>query len=75
MSTTASLILDRVEGDVAVLVVAGRTVELPLTALPEGASEGEAFALTSLGRPSTSEAEDRLARLRQRDPGGSEFDL
>lgn len=75
MSTCATLVLDRVEGDIAVLLVEGQTVELPASALPEGASEGEAFALTSLGRPSTSAAEDRLARLRQRDPGGTEFDL
>lgn len=70
-----TFILDRIEGAMAILEVNGHTLELPTSALPAGAKEGDAFALAAIGRPDTSEAEARLARLRQRDPGGSEFDL
>jgi hypothetical protein len=45
MTTSPCLIVvDRIEGDLAVLDVAGQTVELPRAALPAGAGEGTVLA-------------------------------
>jgi hypothetical protein len=69
------IVVDRIEGDQAVLDVGGRTVDVPLAVLPEGVREGD--RLTFVVAPAdTSEADARLARLRAKTPQGpGSFDL
>ncbi len=44
---TVFWIIDRIEGDVAVVELsAGKTVSLPLSSLPEGTKEGSVLRLT-----------------------------
>lgn len=58
------IVVDRIEGTRAVLVVQGETVDFPVAALPPGAGEGAVLVL-SLGDGSAVRAaeEARLARL------------
>ncbi|HMV66750.1 MAG TPA: DUF3006 domain-containing protein [Myxococcota bacterium] len=42
---TARAVVDRIEGDVAVVEICGTLVNLPQRALPPGATEGSAWAL------------------------------
>lgn len=67
-----TLVVDRIEGDVAVLVdPAGRTVDLPADWLPVGVGEGEGVSLKPADVQQTlSEAQARLERLRREDPEG-----
>ncbi len=64
------IVLDRIEGSVAVLLDdEGEAVEVPRAWLPATASEGDAITLAAT--PSTDDGTaDRLARLRASDPGG-----
>ena len=70
--------VDRIEGDIAVLDVHGVMVDVPLSVLPEGLSEGAQLKLVRCEKDSstlTKENEDRLRRLRDSDPGDMEIDL
>lgn len=68
--------IDRIEGPRAVLEVDGETVEIPASALPEGALEGDLLLLSrGDATQQLKAAEDRLARLRARDTGGEEIEL
>ncbi|WP_164010069.1 DUF3006 domain-containing protein [Pyxidicoccus trucidator] len=75
--------LDRIEDDVAVLVVEGRQVTRPLSALPEGVREGDVLDLDTLqvDREATEalRAEVREARTRakqgKKPPPSGDFDL
>ncbi|MES2640342.1 MAG: DUF3006 domain-containing protein [Myxococcota bacterium] len=70
------IIVDRIEKDTAVVEIAGRTVDVPLTELPPGVKEGDRLAFTVLPPASTDDAEQRLARLRARtSQGPGSFDL
>lgn len=70
------VVVDRIEGDLAVLEVAGTTVDWPIAALPEGVGEGTTLSVVFQITPSDhSEAEARLERLRQRGPKGDAIDL
>ena len=69
------LILDRIEGDLAVVDVGGRTVDLPTAALPDGAREGDSFLLSPAASDKLADARARLARLSSSDDGATEFDL
>ena len=40
------IVVDRIEGTRAILVVGDETVELPVSALPSGASEGSVLVLS-----------------------------
>ncbi len=67
------MVVDRIEGDRAVLEIDGRMVDVPLGLLPEGATEGSVlqFGLTGPAAAEvTDEAAARLARLRARTPQG-----
>ena len=72
------IVLDRVEGERAILEVDGEIVELPRSALPASVVEGSVLSLvvdvngTAVARQ---EAEARLERLRQRDDGAMEINL
>ncbi|MSP57070.1 MAG: DUF3006 domain-containing protein [Myxococcales bacterium] len=78
--------IDRIEGDRAVLELSGfpddagrrELLEVPLAALPDGASEGLVltFQLGPAPTGDLAEAEARLARLKARTPQGpGTFDL
>ena len=67
------MVLDRIEGNRAIFVVEGERVELPISALPAGAREGDVFALVrddDATKSQKDEGEARLARLRARGPQG-----
>ncbi|MCO4743964.1 MAG: DUF3006 domain-containing protein [Proteobacteria bacterium] len=40
------IVIDRIEGDMAVVEIGGIQVDWPVSYLPEGAREGQAFTLT-----------------------------
>ncbi len=65
------IVLDRIEGQIAVLEVDGATYELPASVLPAGATEGCVLEL-ALDADATgsreSEAKARLERLKKRGP-------
>ena len=73
------LVLDRIEGGIAVLLFEGHRVELPEAALPAGAKEGAILRLEldqSAEARVRAENEARLARLRARSPRkGGPIDL
>ena len=67
------IVLDRIEGDRAVLLIGIERVEVPAAVLPEGCREGDVLKFVSdpAARASlTKDAEDRLVRLRKRGPQG-----
>ena len=75
--------LDRIEGDVAVLVVEGRQQTRPLSELPEGVREGDVLDLETLRvdreatealRAEVREARERAKRGKKKPPPG-DFDL
>lgn len=75
--------LDRIEDDVAVLVVEGRQVTRPLRELPEGVREGDVLDLDTLevDREATEALRARVREARQRStrgkkpPPSGDFDL
>lgn len=69
------IVVDRIEGDVAVLEIAGARVDVPVSVLPEGTREGD--VLTFVRAPGdTADAAARLARLKARTKQGpGSFDL
>lgn len=69
------IVVDRIEGDVAVLEIGGRTVDVPLSELPAGVKEGDALTF-QVAPADTTAAEARLARLRAKsNQGPGSFDL
>ncbi len=71
--------IDRIEGDRAVLELAGdagvELIDVPLSALPPGVGEGQQVQFVRIESLAT-EAEARLARLKARSPQGpGSFDL
>ncbi len=75
----ATVVLDRIEGDLAVLVLGDQPFELPVTLLPAGASDGDLLTLTLVPDPqATDEARRQLAQRRTalaRDDDGGDFSL
>ncbi len=72
------IVVDRIENKRAVLDVDGETVEISVTALPEGAQEGTILTLAlcdEQGAELQRDNEERLERLRARDPGDMEIDI
>lgn len=70
------LTVDRIEGDLAVVEVAGQMVDFPLAALPAGAAEGSTWNLTLTPVSSSdAEARARLERLAQNGPTTDSIDL
>jgi hypothetical protein len=72
------IVVDRIEGDRAILEVDGDTIELPLSVLPPGAGEGTILTLVLCGEQGSDlskENEERLARLRAADPGDMEIEI
>ncbi len=73
------IVIDRFEGDVAVLEIAGALTSVPRALLPEGAREGDVMRLVADPAATASALEDaaaRLARLKAKTPQGpGSFDL
>jgi hypothetical protein len=58
------IVVDRIEGTVAVLQVGEETVHLPVSVLPDGAGEGSVLLLSlAAEQPDLATAKDRLNRL------------
>jgi hypothetical protein len=77
---TFTVQVDRIEGDVAVLLWGDETVDVPRAWLPPGAGEGASLLITLQRDPDAEEAlrrdvQARLARLAGDDPGEDEIDL
>ncbi len=69
-------VVDRIEGTLAVLAIGSETVDWPLSALPNGITEGTPLSVVfEMGTPSHSDAESRLERLRAKGPVGDTIDL
>ena len=71
-SYVCSVVVDRIEGDLAVLEVGDNQVDWPLEALPEGVAEGDSFNLTF--SPLTNPANDLRQGLTP-GPQGDEIEL
>lgn len=67
-------VLDRIEGDRAVLEIAGREVVVPAALLPERAREGDALEIAVAPAHGAARAAADVARRRKKlsrgDPGG-----
>jgi len=72
------IVIDRIESDRAIVEIGGEIIEIPCSELPNGAKEGDVLFL-SLNTEAVGnlkkDNEDRLKRLRERDPGDMEIDL
>jgi hypothetical protein len=64
-------IIDRIEGDLAVVIYADLSFDVPLRALPEGLSEGDALRIEASddAAATLAEAKKKLAALAQADDG------
>ena len=70
------IVVDRIEGNRAVVEFDGEIIDIPVTCLPQGAGEGAVLVFTRAEAPDAlREAEERLARLKALSPPGDEFDL
>ncbi len=72
------IVIDRIEGHVAILEINGETVDVPATLLPHGAKEGDRLQLALCDNGGTQlqrENEERLQRLRERDSGDINIEL
>ncbi|MHB9053239.1 MAG: DUF3006 domain-containing protein [Thermoleophilia bacterium] len=72
MESRFNCYLDRVEGDSAVLLIAGRESVIPVSVLPQGAREGDHLLLTvtvdeSARDKTASEVSDLQRRLKFQD--------
>ncbi len=82
-------VIDRIEGNVAVVEIDGGTLDVPLAGLPAGVAEGcrlvldgETWALapadpgdSAEARQQADGAEARLARLKARTPQSGDIDI
>jgi len=58
------IVVDRIEGTVAVVQVGDETIHLPVSVLPQGSGEGSVLTLTLADdQPDLAAAKDRLNRL------------
>ena len=72
------IVIDRIEGHVAILEINGETVDVPAGLLPDGAKEGDRLQLALCDNDGTHlqrENEERLQRLRERDSGDMNIEL
>lgn len=66
------VVIDRFEGDYAIVEIAGTRVDVPRALIPADCKEGDAlqFARAPADTSARSAAEARLARLKARGPQG-----
>ena len=72
------IVIDRIEGDRAILEIDGEMVEVSVKVLPEDCREGAMLSFILCdddGAELQRENEERLARLRAQDPGDMEIDI
>ena len=70
------MIVDRIEGAIAVIEIDGQTIDIPTQLLPEGTLEGDRLRLVIQSNDKkTTEAEDRLKRLQSTDQEPDHIDL
>ena len=75
---TSTIIIDRIENDLAIVESGEKSFSIPTSLLPDGAKEGDSFTITFASADSEStqkEAQERLERLKKRDPGDDIIDL
>ena len=71
-----TLIIDRFEGQTAIIECGTEYFEIPIAALPEGAKEGDSLEINLSNQSQTqNETEERLARLKSQDAGDDIIDL
>lgn len=69
------IVVDRVEGEYAVLIVNGMSIDFPYAALPEGTKEGDVLQMQRTGFDNE-QASERLKRLQQTtEQGPGDFEL
>lgn len=71
----APLVIDRIEGELAVVEVLGERVHIPVAALPPGAKEGSALRLALANDDTLDQEKARLRRLRARGPQDDDITL
>ena len=74
------IIIDRIEGERAILEIGEELVEVPLSVLPRGAREGDSLVLHPAGSDISATAQlketvERVERLRASDSGDMDIDL
>jgi hypothetical protein len=74
------IIIDRIEGTVAILEIGEALIEVPASLLPAGAQEGDPLVLSpasgdGLVTPGLQETVERVERLRASDPGDMDIDI
>jgi hypothetical protein len=69
------MVIDRIEGEIAVIEHDGHTFDLPVSVLPDGSREGSELSLVLTPSDLTQDADARLARLRARDTNPDHIDL
>jgi hypothetical protein len=71
-----TLILDRIEGNIAIIECNSQHFEIPSSVLPSNAQEGDRLELQVSGHANDqNETEERLARLKSQDSGDDIIDL
>ncbi len=74
------IIIDRIEGEWAILEFSEKLVEVPLSLLPEGAKEGDSLVLSPAESDNSATARrketvERVKRLRASDSGDMDIEL
>ena len=72
------IVIDRIEGNRAVLEIDGEMIEISTNALPADCREGAVLSFTLCddgGADLQRENQERLERLRAQDPGDMEIDI
>ena len=69
------VVIDRIEGEFAVLEVDGVSVDWPLKSLPVGTREGDVFEWNFQPVSSVEDTEEQLKRLRESGPKGDVIEL
>ena len=67
------IVVDRIEGPVAVLEVAGQLLEVPVELLPPGVAEGAVLGLHVEASVQSTVSADRLTRLQAESAIGDDF--
>ena len=69
-----TIVVDRIEGSVAVLVMGSETLEIPAALLPDGAGEGTILRLEVVStQPDRTAAQSRLNRMQAQSDIGNDF--
>ena len=70
------MIVDRIEGNIVIVELNGALLDLPLELFSSKPTEGDKITLSITVTPASStQATDRLERLKQRDCGSDTIDL